>query len=247
VSVPLPAAVSGERFEFSSSAGMLSAYVAGHGPPMLLVHSVNAAASAAEVRTLYEHYRQTRTVFAIDLPGYGFSERGNRAYTPRLMTDALHAMAAQMRLRCGAVPIDALALSLSSEFLARSAVEDDTLWRSLALVSPTGFNRTRARRATPGSTMAMPWLLHTLRGPGWGGALFRGLTRPSVIRYFLERTWVREGHRRGDVALRRDHDPLRRRRTCAAALPGRVHVQCRHSQRLRTREGPGVDVPRRTR
>lgn len=189
VSVPLPAAVSGERFEFSSSAGMLSAYVAGHGPPMLLVHSVNAAASAAEVRTLYEHYRQTRTVFAIDLPGYGFSERGNRAYTPRLMTDALHAMAAQMRLRCGAVPIDALALSLSSEFLARSAVEDDTLWRSLALVSPTGFNRTRARRATPGSTMAMPWLLHTLRGPGWGGALFRGLTRPSVIRYFLERTW----------------------------------------------------------
>jgi hypothetical protein len=28
-----------------------------------------------------------------------------------------------------------------------------------------------------------------LRGPGWGGALFRGLTRPGVIRYFLRRSW----------------------------------------------------------
>ena len=35
----------------------------------------------------------------------------------------------------------------------------------------------------------MPWLHRALRGPGWGGALFRGLTRPGVIRYFLERTW----------------------------------------------------------
>ena len=49
----LPAAVSGERFEFDSPAGRLSCYAAGKGPPLLLVvHSVNAAASAAEVRSL---------------------------------------------------------------------------------------------------------------------------------------------------------------------------------------------------
>jgi hypothetical protein len=65
----LPAAVSGERFEFASRAGRLSAYVAGEGPPLLLLHSVNAAASAAEVRPLHEHYRATRTVFSLDLPG----------------------------------------------------------------------------------------------------------------------------------------------------------------------------------
>jgi hypothetical protein len=28
-----------------------------------------------------------------------------------------------------------------------------------------------------------------LRGPGWGGAVFRGLTRPGVIRFFLGKTW----------------------------------------------------------
>ena len=32
------------------------------------------AASAAEVRPLHEHYRATRTVYSIDLPGYGFAE-----------------------------------------------------------------------------------------------------------------------------------------------------------------------------
>ena len=78
VLTPLPAAVSGDRFEFDSAAGRLSAYVAGQGPPLLLVHSVNAAASAAEVCPLHEHYRAHRTVFSIDLPGYGHSERSDR-------------------------------------------------------------------------------------------------------------------------------------------------------------------------
>jgi len=189
MSPSLPAAVSGERFEFSSRAGRLSAYCAGDGPPLLLVHSVNAAASAAEVRPLYEHYRASRMVFALDLPGYGCSDRGDRAYTPRLMTDAVLAVVEQIRSRCGQAPIDALALSLSCEFLARAATEAPDLFRCLALVSPTGFSGRRSRRGPTGSTYAMPLLYKALRGPGWGGAIFRALTRPGVIRYFLERTW----------------------------------------------------------
>jgi pimeloyl-ACP methyl ester carboxylesterase len=189
MTVLLPPALSGERFEFDSAAGRLSAYVAGRGRPLLLVHSVNAAASAMEVRPLFEHFRHSRTVFAIDLPGFGFSQRGERCYTPRLMTDAVHAAGLEIRRRSGDQPIDALALSLASEFVARAAVEDPSRWRSLALISPTGFSGGRKRRGVPGSTLAMPLLLAALRGPGWGGAVFRGLTRPGVIRYFLQRTW----------------------------------------------------------
>jgi pimeloyl-ACP methyl ester carboxylesterase len=185
----LPPAVTGTRFEFASRAGSLSAYVAGNGPPLLLVHSVNAAASAAEVRPLHEHYLATRTVFSLDLPGYGFSERSDRPYTPRLMTDALHAVVAEIRKRCGAGPINALAVSLSCEFLARAAVEAPDAFRSLALVSPTGFRGLRQWRQAPGSTRGKPWLHRALCGPGWGGPLFRGLTRPGAIRYFLGRTW----------------------------------------------------------
>ena len=185
----LPPAVPGERFEIASDAGRLSAYAAGKGPPLLLVHSVNAAASAAEVRPLVERLRASRTVIAMDLPGYGFSERGDRAYTPRLMTDALHAMVGAINKRYGKAPVDALALSLSCEFLARAAIETPQRFRSLALVSPTGLRGGQTLRAAPGATRAMPLLLTALRGPGWGGVLFRQLTRPGVIRYFLERTW----------------------------------------------------------
>ncbi len=172
--------------------GRFGAYVAGDGPPLLLVHSVNAAASAAEVRPLHEHFRASRTVFSIDLPGYGISERTDREYTPRLMTDALLALLAEIRARCGDAPVDALALSLSCEFLARAAVESPASIATVALVSPTGFRGGQTLREPIGSTMAKPWLLRTLRGPGWGSALFRGLTRPGVVRYFLQRTFGRK-------------------------------------------------------
>jgi Alpha/beta hydrolase family len=196
--VALPPAVTGERLALQSPAGRLSLYVAGEGPPMLLVHSVNAAASAAEVRPLHEYYRTRRTVFSLDLPGYGFSERSDRAYTPRLMTDALLAAVGEIQRRHGPVAVDALACSLSCEFLARAALEAPEAFASLALVSPTGFAGGRSLRAAPGTTRGMPWLYRTLRGPGWGGPLFRGLTRPGVIRYFLRRTW---GSREIDEAL----------------------------------------------
>ena len=42
----------------------LRGYFAGSGPPLLLVHSVNAAAAAAEVRPLHERYRVTHTVLS---------------------------------------------------------------------------------------------------------------------------------------------------------------------------------------
>jgi len=185
----LPAAVSGERLVFDSPAGRLNVYVAGGGPPMLLVHSVNAAASAAEVAPLHEHYRQSRTVFTPDLPGFGHSTRDPGVYTPRRMTDAIHAVLAQVRARCGAAPVDALACSLSSEYLVRAAVEAPGALRSIALVSPTGFRGNRTLRRPEGSTLELPGMHAVLRGPGWGGALFRGLTRPGVIRFFLEKTF----------------------------------------------------------
>ncbi len=181
----VPPALDGERFTFDG----VNCYVAGSGPPLVLVHSVNAAASAAEVRPLYERCQATHTVFAPDLPGYGWSARGPRAYTPRLMTDALHALAAQIRTRCGDDPVDALAVSLGCEFLARAASEQPARWRRLALVSPTGFSARRTLRGPPGSTRAMPALGAVLRCPWWSDALFRGLTRPAVVRYFLQRTW----------------------------------------------------------
>lgn len=186
----LTPAVAGARREFvSPSAGRLSYYVTGSGPPLLLVHSINAAGSAYEVKPIYDHYAASRTVYAIDLPGFGFSERSDRKYTPRLMTDAVEEITREIRKRHGPAPIDALALSLSSEFLARAAREESDYYRTVALVSPTGFDRRGPREGPEGSTRAIPWLYSVFTFPLWTRGFFRLLTSRPSIRYFLRKTW----------------------------------------------------------
>lgn len=167
----------------------LACWTAGDGPPLVLVHSVNAAASAAEVRPLFEDRLATHTVYAPDLPGFGSSPRGPRDYSPRLMTDAVLAVLRAVRERHGPAPLPALAISLGSEFLARAASEQPGWFERLALVSPTGLNGDALRRGPPGTTREVPGMLPLLSVPLWSQALFNGLTRPGVVRYFLERTW----------------------------------------------------------
>src|SRR5215475_363730 len=82
---PLRHAIDAERRTFiSPTAGTISYYVdrKKSGRPLVLVHSIDVAASAYEMRPLFDHYHTERPVFALDLPGYGFSERSNRVYTP---------------------------------------------------------------------------------------------------------------------------------------------------------------------
>ena len=184
----LPPALQGECLSVASDAGRVNVYVAGQGRPLLLIHSVNAAASAAEVRPLHDYFVRSRRVYSVDLPGFGLSQRSDRRYTPQMMTAALHAVVAIIRSR-SQVPIDALALSLSSEFLARAALANPTAFGSLALVSPTGFSGRRALRAPPGTPRGSSLLYQLLRRPGWGPAIFRFLTRPGMIRRFLRGTW----------------------------------------------------------
>jgi pimeloyl-ACP methyl ester carboxylesterase len=187
--MPLPHAVTGERREINGRAGRLSYYVAGAGAPLLLIHTVNAAASAYEIRPLFEHYRQYRRVYAPDMPGFGFSDRSAREYTPRLYADAIVDMLDQIASDLGPQPVDALAVSLGCEFLTRVASEHPERFRSLALVSPTGFDRRRRRSGESGDVMGNPGLRDFLNFPLWSRPLFDLLnSRPSAS-YFLKKTF----------------------------------------------------------
>lgn len=216
----LPLPLVGDYVELVADAGRIALYRAGPASqspqtPLLLVHSVNASASAAEVAPLFDHYRRTRPVYALDLPGYGLSDRSDRAYTPRLMTDALHAAVALIREQCGGGPVDVLGVSLACEYVVRLHSEAPNAVRRMALVSPTGFSGNKRRYGPPGSTRGIPWLYKALANPAWSGALFNALTRPGVIRYFLERTW---GSKHIDEALYR-YDVLTTRQPGAKNAP----------------------------
>lgn len=191
--MPLAPAIDAERTTFDSpTAGLLSYYVdrQADGRPLVLIHSVNAAATAYEMRPLFERYRSQRPVYALDLPGFGFSDRADREYTPELYTSAIIDFLEQEVPGQGEA--DVIAFSLSSEFAARAALERPDLFGTLALISPTGFNgrdqENNVQRANSGGTSAR--VLRALSVPLWSQALYDLLATPPSLRYFLERSFV---------------------------------------------------------
>ncbi len=174
-----------------SPAGDLFVYedTRSEGDPVVLVHSVNAAASSYEMRPIFEALRGKHPVLAFDLPGFGRSERGPRTYDRALYRTAVLAMIERATSHKGGTA-HVVGLSLGSEFAAAAALERPDLARSLALLSPTGLgSRTSAlqRQAEEGRPERV---LRMLQHPLLGAPLYRALvTRPS-IRYFLSKSFA---------------------------------------------------------
>ena len=213
----MPQLLPGELRFLEGPLGPLACHVDGpaDAPALLLVHSINAAASAHEVSPLYRALRSSYRVFAPDLPGFGQSARPPAEYTPAIMVEAITRVVAEIRRERGpSATIDALALSLSCEFLARAAAADPYPFRSLALVSPTGFSGVEPLLGPPGATRALPGLRRFLTRTSLGSWLFGLLVRRGVIRYFLRRTW---GRREIDAAMFEDA-------VTTAHQPGAMHA-----------------------
>jgi pimeloyl-ACP methyl ester carboxylesterase len=187
----LPNPVSGQRIDLNTAAGRIALYSAGGAAadvtPLLLIHSINATPSAYEVKPLFDSYAGKRPVYALDLPGFGHSDRSERHYSIRMMTDAIHAATDEIR-RTHGVAVDALALSLSCEFLARAALERPSSFRTLAFISPTGFERP-ARDNPNGGNRGMAWLRSALKFPLWTRGFFGALTSRASIKFFLKKTF----------------------------------------------------------
>ncbi|MDJ0741246.1 MAG: alpha/beta hydrolase [Gammaproteobacteria bacterium] len=175
----LAAAVDAPRQTLQTpNAGRLCYYsdTRAEGRPLVLIHSVNAAPSTREMRPLFDHYAARRPVYAVDLPGFGCSERGDLPYSPALYAETINHFLTEVV----AQPADVVAFSLSAEFAARAVLADGELFHSLGLISPTGFG---AR--TPPSGPATDRILRVLRLPLLGDGLYRLLTTRLSIRHFL--------------------------------------------------------------
>ena len=171
-------------------AGSVRYYAAGEGRPLLLLHSINAAASAREVRLVFDHFRESRRVYAPDLPGFGRSDRSPRDYSVQLYCDAILDMIDVIHGDAAPEPVDVMAVSLTSEFVARVASEAPQLFRSLTFVSATGFQKGSDKLRQPkGSTLEKSLLSKAFNVSMLRGPLYRWLVRPESIRENLERIW----------------------------------------------------------
>ncbi len=192
--VPLPKAIAADLMTLSfRRAGPISAYH-DHKPdgrPLVLIHSINAAASAYEVRPIFRHYRDQRPVYALDLPGFGFSARPDVEYSPDTYVEAIITLLSNLNNN-SSEPADVVALSLSSEFAAEAARRRPELFHSLAVISPTGmYKNDSARSSQAAGTMGIDKLIYPLLSFRlWARPFYDVLTTKRSIRYFLQRSFV---------------------------------------------------------
>lgn len=151
------------------------------GRPLVLIHSINAAPSSFEVKPLFEHYRDTRAVYSLELPGFGQAGRGRAPYSPELYATAINSFLQQVVDQ----PADLITLSLSGEFAVRATLAQPERVRSLVLISPTGFSQ----RQPPPQTLSR--ILHPLLAmPPWSQGLFELLTSKRSIQYYLSQSFM---------------------------------------------------------
>ena len=97
----------------------LRVHMAGKGPPLLLVHSINAAAGAHEMRPLVERFTATHSVYTPDLPGFGASARPDASASAKGILTSLGFSADPAIAPAQGVKLDAADyLSFSGTFLA---------------------------------------------------------------------------------------------------------------------------------
>lgn len=149
----------------------------GTGRPIVLLHSINAVASAHEMRPLAQRLqRQTnRPIFALEWLGFGHSDRPETAYTPELLENQLeHFLAKVVRPRTA---VDIVGLSLGANYATGLANRRPELIRSIVALEPAGLGEEPEEIGRAWSR-----LLFTL--PGVQRAFYDRLTTPDALYSF---------------------------------------------------------------
>jgi pimeloyl-ACP methyl ester carboxylesterase len=107
------------------------------GRPLVLVHDLRASSSSYEMRPLFECLRWRRPIYALDLPGFGLSDRGCLPYAPALFSVVLAEFLRKLRRVDPA--IDVVALGRGCEVAARVARDEPGLVRSVVMLEPSGL------------------------------------------------------------------------------------------------------------
>lgn len=159
---PDDSALSGEARVFDWKYGRIfykSAGQANSGPPIVLIHGVNAGSSSFMWRKNFDVLAQHFKVFAFDLLGFGFSDKPVSApYSAdmyvELITDFIREVSGY--------PVNIIASSLSAAYAVRVADEHPELVSSLILNAPADGESFRTR-------------------PGMAGVAFYGLLQSPVL------------------------------------------------------------------
>lgn len=159
---PEEGALGGEPHTFVWKHGRIFYREAGaenSGPPLVFIHGVGAGASSFMWRKNFDALARDCHVYALDLLGFGFSDKP--AHVPYSADLYVELLADFIREVCG-TSARIIANSLGAAYAVRLADEQPSLVDALVLISPTGTDNLRSR-------------------PGMTGAAFYGLLQSPVL------------------------------------------------------------------
>ena len=129
------------------------------GPPLLFVHGIGAGASSFMWRKNFDALATSFPVYALDLLGFGFSDKpGTAPYSADLYVELITDFIREVTN----YPVNVIASSLGAAYAVRVADEHPELINALILNAPAGADAFRTK-------------------PGVAGAAFYGLLQSPVL------------------------------------------------------------------
>jgi len=129
------------------------------GPPLVFIHGVGAGASSFMWRKNFDDLAKDFRVYAVDLLGFGFSDKPAAAsYSADLYVELI----ADFIREVSGFPVNVIASSLGAAYAIRVADEHPELINSMVLNGPAGSDALNRR-------------------PGMAGAAFYGLLQSPVL------------------------------------------------------------------
>jgi Predicted hydrolases or acyltransferases (alpha/beta hydrolase superfamily) len=173
---PLENELGGEEGSITWRGHRIAYTVHGSGSPVLLVHGIYAGASSGEWRYTVPALAERHTVFALDLLGFGRSDRPALRYTPSLY----QALLADVMTRLVTVPCAVVASSLTAAHVIALAARDSRHIDALGLIAPTGMAQLRPDSGVKSTVQLL------LDAPIIGTSIYNGITSAAAIRRNLE-------------------------------------------------------------
>lgn len=159
---PDESALGGEAHFFRWKHGRVFYKVSGaekSGPPLVFIHGIGAGSSSFMWRKNFDELSKNVRVYALDLLGFGFSDKPSSAsYSADLYVELITDFIREV----SGFPVNIIASSLGAAYAIRVADEHPELIDSLILNGPTGSDTLNRR-------------------PGMAGAAFYGLLQSPVL------------------------------------------------------------------
>jgi pimeloyl-ACP methyl ester carboxylesterase len=224
---PDDSAFGGEAHFFDWKHGQIFYKTAGAGnagAPLVFVHGVGAGTSSFMWRRNFDELARDFRVYALDLLGFGFSDKpANAPYSADLYVELISDFISEVVLAPAAI----IASSLGAAYSVRVADEQPELVDSLMLLAPTGAGNLSAR---PGMTGAAFYGL--LQSPVLGTSFYNVIASERSIRDYARRELFYDRRRATDRLVAQyyatSHQPGAQH-AIAAFLSGYLNADTRES------------------